>query len=86
MIAKQDCISQGIFVDYLNRKEFCDMAKDEFTMDNFIALKEQEAREEGIKILVNSLKDLDLSKESIISQLQKRYNLTREGALNYLNK
>lgn len=62
------------------------MAKDEFTMDNFIALKEQEAREEGIKILVNSLKDLDLSKESIISQLQKRYNLTREGALNYLNK
>ena len=47
MIAKQDCISQGIFVDYLNRKEFCDMAKDEFTMDNFIALKEQEAREEG---------------------------------------
>ena len=66
------------------------MAKDEFTMDNFIALKEQEARQEarqeGIKILVNSLKDLDLSKESIISQLQKSYHLTKEEALNYLNK
>lgn len=62
------------------------MAKDEFTMDNFLALKEQEAREEGIKILVNSLKDVNLSKESIISQLQKRYYLTREEALNYLNK
>lgn len=89
-LAKHDCISQGIFVDYLNRKEFYDMAKDEFTMDNFIALKEQEARQEarqeGIKILVNSLEDVNLSKESIISQLQKRYNLTREEALNYLNK
>lgn len=89
-LAKQDCISQGIFVDYLNRKEFYDMAKDEFTMDDFIALKEQEARQEarqeGIRILVNSLKDLDLSKESIISQLQKRYHLTKEEALNYLNK
>lgn len=89
-LAKQDCISQGFFVDYLNREEFYDMAKDEFTMDNFIALKEQEARQEarqeGIKILVNSLEDVNLSKESIISQLQKRYNLTREEALNYLNK
>ena len=89
-LAKHDCISQGIFVDYLNREEFYDMAKDEFTMDNFIALKEQEARQEarqeGIKILVNSLKDLDLSKESIISQLQKSYHLTKEEALNYLNK
>lgn len=89
-LAKQDCISQGFFVDYLNRKEFCDMAKDEFTMDNFIALKEQEARQEarqeGIKILVNSLEDVNLSKESIISQLQKSYHLTKEEALNYLNK
>lgn len=74
----------------INRGEFFDMAKEEFTMDNFIALKKQEARQEGkqeaIKILVNSLKDVNLSKESIISQLQKRYNLTREEALNYLNK
>ena len=89
-LAKQNCISQGFFVDYLNRKEFCDMAKDEFTMDNFIALKEQEARQEarqeGIKILVNSLEDVNLSKESIISQLQKSYHLTKEEALNYLNK
>lgn len=66
------------------------MAKEEFTMDNFIALKEQEARQEerkqGIQILISSLKDLNLSKENIVSQLQKRYNLTREEALSYLNK
>ena len=90
MITEKDCVSQGIFVDYLNRKEFISMAKDEFTMENFIALKEQEARqearEEGIKILVNSLKDVNLSKENIVSQLQKRYHLIRKEALNYLNK
>lgn len=66
------------------------MAKEEFTMDNFIALKEQEARQEerkqGIQILISSLKDLNLSKENIVSQLQKRYSLTREEALSYLNK
>lgn len=74
----------------MNRGEFFDMAKEEFTMDNFIALKEQEARQEerkqGIQILISSLKDLNLSKENIVSQLQKRYNLTREEALSYLNK
>ena len=78
----------------MNREEFYDMAKDEFTMDNFIALKEQEAREEGkqearqegISILISSLKDLNLSKENIVSQLQKRYSLTGEEALSYLNK
>ena len=90
MVTEKDCVSQGIFVDYLNRKEFISMAKDEFTMENFIALKEQEARQEarqeGIKILVNSLEDVNLSKESIISQLQKSYHLTKEEALNYLNK
>ena len=74
----------------INRGEFFDMAKEEFTMDNFIALKEQEARQEerkqGIQILISSLKDLNLSKENIVSQLQKRYSLTREEALSYLNK
>lgn len=74
----------------VSRGEFFDMAKEEFTMDNFIALKEQEARQEerkqGIQILISSLKDLNLSKENIVSQLQKRYNLTREEALSYLNK
>lgn len=74
----------------MNRGEFFDMAKEEFTMDNFIALKEQEARQEerkqGIQILISSLKDLNLSKENIVSQLQKRYSLTREEALSYLNK
>lgn len=62
------------------------MAKEEFTMDNFIALKEQEERKQGVQILISSLKDVNLSKESIILQLQKRYNLTREEALSYLNK
>ena len=41
MVTEKDCVSQGIFVDYLNRKEFISMAKDEFTMENFIAIKEQ---------------------------------------------
>lgn len=66
------------------------MAKEEFTMDDFIALKEQEARKEerkqGIQILISFLKDLNLSKENIVSQLQKRYSLTGEEALSYLNK
>ncbi|WP_305113420.1 hypothetical protein [Thomasclavelia cocleata] len=62
------------------------MAREEF----YIALKEEEAKQEGlqkgIQILISSLKDLDLSKDAIVLQLQKRYHLTREEVLSYLNK
>lgn len=89
-LAKQDCISQGFFVDYLNREEFYDMAKDEFTMDNFIALKEQEAREEGkqegIQALVLDYLEEGFSKEKIILKLQKRFSLTRTQAEHYYNR
>ena len=89
-LAKHDCISQGIFVDYLNRKEFCDMAKDEFTMDNFIALKEQEAREEGkqegIQALVLDYLEEGFSKEKIILKLQKRFSLTKAQAEHYYTR
>lgn len=89
-LAKQNCISQGFFVDYLNRKEFCDMAKDEFTMDNFIALKEQEAREEGkqegIQALVLDYLEEGFSKEKIILKLQKRFSLTKAQAEHYYTR
>lgn len=89
-LARQDCISQGIFVDYLNRKEFYDMAKDEFTIDNFIALKEQEARQEGLQQgiigLVKSCRKLHIPSNIILEQLMETYDLSREEALSYLNK
>lgn len=89
-LARQDCISQGIFVDYLNRKEFYDMAKDEFTIDNFIALKEQEARQEGLQQgiigLVKFCRKLHIPSNIILEQLMETYDLSREEALSYLNK
>ena len=46
-LARKDCISRDIFVDYLSRKEFLTMLEKEFTMDDYIALKEEEAKQEG---------------------------------------
>lgn len=89
-LAKKDCISQGVFIDYLSRGEFFDMAKEEFTMDNFIALKEQEARQEGLQQgiigLVKSCRKLHIPSNIILEQLMETYDLSREEALSYLNK
>ena len=74
----------------INRGEFFDMVKEEFTMDNFIALKEQEARQEGkqegIQALVLDYLEEGFSKEKIIIKLQKRFSLTKAQAEHYYNK
>jgi CTP synthase (UTP-ammonia lyase) len=56
------------------------MAREEF----YIALKEEEAKQEvlqkGIQILISSLKDLDLSKDAIVLQLQKKISSNKRGS------
>ncbi len=62
------------------KKEFITMAREEF----YIALKEEEAKQEvlqkGIQILISSLKDLDLSKDAIVLQLQKKISSNKRGS------
>ena len=66
------------------KKEFIAMAREEFTMGNLITLKEEEAKQEGlqkgIQILISSLKDLDLSKDAIVLQLQKKISSNKRGS------
>jgi hypothetical protein len=41
-------------------------------------------RENGIRILINSLKSLDVPEKTIIEQLVERYKLTAEKAEEYV--
>ncbi len=96
-LARKDCISQGIFVDYLNRKEFLTMLEKEFTMDDYITLREEEARQEGLKkglqsgiqaLILDNLEE-GFPKDKIILKLQRRFSLTKEDAeycYNHYNK
>ena len=48
-MAINDCKKRGYLLEFVNRKEFIVMAHEEFTLNDFIALKEREATAEGIE-------------------------------------
>ena len=48
-MAINDCRERGYLLEFLDRKEFMLMAQDEFTIRDFIELKEEEARKEKLE-------------------------------------
>ena len=46
----------------------------------------QEERQKGIKVLIETLKDMDISNDIILQKLQQKYALTEKEAKDYIEK
>jgi len=68
-------------------KEVMDMLLEEYKTiaDVRVEKAEQKSRQEGIRSLVKSLKNLKIEDNKILEQLQEVYNLSKEQAEKYLS-
>lgn len=75
-------------VEELSQFTHATSSKEEKTMNNVITkMIEQgrdQGREEGIKALVTSLRELNQSNEYILSKIIEKFHLTEEKAMTYL--
>ena len=54
-------------------------------IDDMITDARNEAQDEGMKNAVATVRDLNLSKEVAVQQLAKRYPLSQEDAVEFVN-
>ena len=62
-------------IDYEKKESF----------DDGVALGREEAREEGILVLISTLKELNIPNDEILKQLMQKFSLTMEEAKAYLD-
>ena len=74
---------------YMTLQDMIDYEKKE-SFDDGVALGREEGREEarkeGIRVLIGSLKDLNIPSEQILEQLMQKFALSMEDAKTYLNE
>ena len=76
--------NQEVGKRYMTLQDMIDYEKKE-SFEDGVALGREEGREEGIFILISSLKELDIPDEQILNQLMEKFSLTKEKAEEYLN-
>ena len=54
------------------------------TMEMLERVKYEEGREEGITILVSTLKDMNVPIQTILEKVQEKFNLSLETAKKYI--
>lgn len=74
---------------YMTLQDMIDYEKKE-SFDDGVALGREEgrkeARKEGIRVLIGSLKDLNISSEQILEQLMQKFALSMDDAKTYLDE
>ena len=70
---------------YMTLQDMIDYEKKE-SFDDGVALGREEGREEGIRVLIGSLKDLNIPSEQILEQLMQKFALSMDDAKNYLDE
>ena len=85
-------IEQGILAGFLkkNSSEVRNMLTLEYDENIAREVEREEARQEerqkGIKVLIETLKDMDISNDIILQKLQQKYALTEKEAKDYIEK
>ena len=67
----------------MNERDEVNMRK---ALEDMKASAKQEEREQSIFILVESLRELDITEEDILRKIEEKYQLDREEAVEFVKK
>ena len=82
-MAVKKCLAEGIMADFLNThgSEVENMLFTEWNMEDALAVRYEEGREEGIKALVETLKEFVSDKTLVSQRVSKKFSITVDEAM-----
>lgn len=94
--AIEECMGKGILAEYLERKgsEVRNMLVAEYSYEEDIQVKQEEARiegieqgiEQGIKVLIETCQDFNMDKQDIGSRVMEKFMVSEKDAAEYLKR